>query len=528
VGTVLVLLVAAAAYLVLLGLGLVFVGPIVAGLMAAYLALRYLASYLMVTTEALTMPGSPTEPAITNRPSRDPGPGEQPAYRQYFFGQCFGDVRHVADRTWYECREATVGTMRTIKLRLLDRDDLALVAWPTAVVAWIGVVAGALAGLAAVAALFAVLVLVVAVLLLGAMATVLVLRGLDTVLLRLRSIVIRCPACFRRVPYPSYACPSTRCGVRHSDVRPGRYGILVRTCVCKQRLPTLILLGSYRLAAFCPFEGCGERLPDRSGTTRELHLPLLGATAAGKTRLMLALLLTFEQQAAEGGSFSIADDDTRRRYGRLRQVIVDNQDTRRTTMVLPRAYTLYVRLPGRPERLVHLFDAAGERANESERLQELGYLRNASSFLFVIDPLSVEGLWDSLAPHQRDDLARFRLQAPPAEFVVQQVVHNLQTMGVDTGRARLAVSISKSDLLEWVSALAEGHNESGWIEAWLEERLGLDNLVRLLRTEFGEVTYFLTAAVTGASGVVDPSVTTLARWLFDGTRRRRPGERSRP
>jgi Double-GTPase 2 len=524
VGTLLIILVAAAAYLALLGLGLVLLGPIVAGLMAAYFALRYLACYLTVTIEALTMPGSPRTPAVTDPPSRSPGPGEQPAYRQYFFSQCFGDVRHVLDLTRRGCREATTDAVRTIKLRLFDRDDLALVTWPTAVVAWIGMLAGGLAGLAAVAALFAVLVVVVVVLQLGAVAMAMVLRGLDTVLLRLRSIVIRCPACFRRIPYPSYACPSTTCGVRHSDVRPGRYGILSRTCVCDQRLPTLILLGSYRLAAFCPFTGCGERLPDRSGTTRELHLPLLGATAAGKTRLMLALLLTFEQQAAEGGSFSIADDDTQRRYGHLRQVIVDNHDTRRTTMVLPRAYTLYVRLPGRPERLVHLFDAAGERANESERLQELGYLRNASSFLFVIDPLSVDGLWDSLAPHERDDLARFRLQAPPAEFVAQQVVHNLQTMGVDTGRTRLAVSISKSDLLERVSALGDRRNESSWIEGWLEERLGLDNLVRLLRTEFGEVTYFFTAAVTSADGVVDPSVATLAQWLFDGTRRRRPAE----
>jgi hypothetical protein len=522
VGTVLVFLVAAAAYLVLLGLGLVLVGPIVVGLMAGDLALGYLASYVRVTAEAFTMPGSPAAPAIVDQPSRNPGPGEQPAYRQYFFGQCFGDVRHVLDRTKRGCREATTSTLRTIKQRLLDRDDLAMVTWPTAVVAWIGVLAGALAGLAAVAALFAILVLVVVLLQLGAVAMVVVLRSLDTVLLRLRSIVIRCPACFRRVPYPAYACPSATCAVRHSDVRPGRYGILVRTCVCNQRLPTLILLGSYRLAAFCPFTGCGERLPDRSGTTRELHLPLLGATAAGKTRLMLALLLTFEQQAAEGGSFSIADDDTRRRYDHLRQVIVDNQDTRRTTMVLPRAYTLYVRLPGRPERLVHLFDAAGERVNESERLQELGYLGNASSFLFVIDPLSVDGFWDSLAPHERDDLARFRLQAPPAEFVVPQVVDNIKRMGVDTQRTRLAVSISKSDLLERLPALRDRRNESSWIETWLEEQLGLDNLVRLLRTEFGRVTYFFTAAVAGADGAVDPSVTALAHWLFDGTRPRRP------
>lgn len=524
-GGLLIFLISAAVYLVLLGLGVVFAGPVIAGLVAAELTFRFVGSYLAVATKALIVPQSPIAPAITHEPSAVPGPGEQPAYRHYFFGQCFGDVRHVANLAWERCGDAITARTGAIQRRLFDRSDLALMTWPTAVVAWVGVIVGVVAGTVAVAALLVVLVVVVVVLQLLVLATIVVLRSLDTVLLRLRGIFIHCPGCYRSVPYPSYECPSRTCQLRHSNVRPGRYGVLRRTCACRQRLPTLILLGSYRLAAFCPFENCGERLPDHSGTAPEIHLPLLGATAAGKTRLMLALALTLEQTAsAAGGSFRTADDDTRRRYDRLRQVIIDNRDTHQTNTLLPRAHALYVRLPHRPERLVYLFDAAGERSNESERLQELRYLRTASSFLFVIDPLSIDGFWDSLARHEQERLAHLRVMAQPPEFVFQQVLHNIQTMGVATRRARLAVAISKTDLVERLSVMTDMRNESAWIERWLERRLGLDNLVRLVRAEFRDTTFFLTAAITDTKGVVSPSVATLAEWLFADTRPRWRGE----
>ena len=521
-GAALIFLASAVIYLVLLALGLVFIGPVVAGLVAADLAVGFLGSYLIVFTQALVVPRSPIAPALRNEPSRSPGPGEEPAYQQYFFGQCFDDVRHVVNLARERCSDATTATTYTIRTRLLDQTDLILLTWPTAGVAWVGVIVGVVAGVLAVVTLVVAFAAVVIFLQLVVLGTIVVLRGVDTVLLRVRAIFIHCPGCWRRVPYPSYECSSSTCRARHADVRPGRYGILRRTCVCRQRLPTLILLGSYRLAAFCPFESCGVRLPDRSGTAPEIHLPLLGATAAGKTRLMLALVLTLEQTASTaGGSFRIADDDTRRRYGRLRQVIVDNQDTHRTNTLLPRAHTLYVRLPQRPERLVHLFDAAGELSNESERLQELHYLRNASSFLFVVDPLSVDGFWDSLARHEQEHLAQFRHEAPMPEFIFQQILHNIQAMGVATRRARLAVAISKTDLVERLSVMRDMRHESTWIERWLERRLGLDNLVRLVRAEFRETTFFFTAAITDASGVVNPSVTTVVEWLFADTRPRR-------
>jgi len=65
--------------------------------------------------------------------------------------------------------------------------------------------------------------------------------------------------------------------------------------------------------------------------------------------------------------------------------------------VLPKGYSLRVAPPQGAERVVHVFDAAGEVFASRERTQELRYLRIARTFLFVVDPLSVESFWRSLA-----------------------------------------------------------------------------------------------------------------------------------
>ncbi len=66
--------------------------------------------------------------------------------------------------------------------------------------------------------------------------------------------------------------------------------------------------------------------------------------------------------------------------------------------MLPKGYSLRVAPPQGAERVVHVFDAAGEVFASRERTQELRYLRIARTFLFVVDPLSVES---------------FRLRVPP-------------------------------------------------------------------------------------------------------------------
>jgi Double-GTPase 2 len=504
--------------LVLIGLFQLVGRPAIA-ITAVGFAIVYVGLYLHVLARVMVVDPSPIAAPIAHPPSTSPEPGKEPAWRQYFFGQALGDLRHVLVRAYGRCREVTLVIGGWITSTLFS-DRAPLVTWPIGLVACIGLVIGIVGGAAVVLGVATVHVAVVLVLQVIAFALIYLLRGIDTVLLRVKGIRITCPSCYHHVVYPSYDCPGERCTLRHRDVRPGPYGVLRRTCHCGTRMPTLLLLGSYRLAAFCP--NCRSALAERTGTAAELILPVFGATAAGKTRLMLTMVTALtELSAQDDATVTFADTDTSRRYQAAKSSIVGAGVTRSTTIALPRAYSLYLRPARGPQRLVHVFDAAGERYSSSEHVQELRYLRLARSFLFVVDPLSIDAFWSSLSWREQSELAPFRAVSRSPEFVFQQASENIEAMGVATRKARLAVAVSKADLIADLLSSAGVSNDSGTVEAWLADRLLLRNLTQHMRYTFGEVEFFLTAAVLDHHGVADSSIEDLWRWIVGSDRRTR-------
>jgi hypothetical protein len=336
-------------------------------------------------------------------------------------------------------------------------------------------------------------------------------RLADTVMRQLRGITITCPTCHHRVPHPVHLCPG--CGAHHTDLRPGRYGMLRRVCACGARLPTLLLLGSDRLRSLCPY--CGHPLADRSGSSAEVVLPFLGPPMAGKTTLMMALLVAVEQLTGGRGRVELASADTASRLDEMRRAAGLGLRLEPTRTELPTAYSLYANPPRGPRRLLHVFDIAGERLNRPDQAVEHRFLGLARSFVFVLDPMSVEAFWTELTDSDRERLKDLRAQQPPQDLFAE-MTQQIQALGTDTSRARAAVAVSKHDLVRDLPPLAGVQPESGAVEGWLTGRLGLGNLVRTMRHEFREVHFFFTAAVVYEGSAADPSVVDLTRWLLTG------------
>jgi hypothetical protein len=381
-----------------------------------------------------------------------------------------------------------------------------------------GLILGTLIGTAVVVAVTAVQILVAVVFALAALVVILGLRVLDAALLRIKGIRMTCPGCYRRIGYPAYRCPN--CGALHRDVRPGRYGVLSRRCSCdEQTLPTLLLLGSHRLTAFCPYPGCGVQLADASGTTTEVLLPIVGGQNVGKTRLLTVIVKTLQDNAANGGpALDFADQTSSRRIDLLQPAVLAGEATRPTPPEQPRAYSMYVSRPKTSSRkLIHLFDTAGEKFYESDVLAQLRYLGPSKTFLFVIDPLSIDEVWGGLDHRTQDRLRAVSARRSP-EFVFQQVLDNVERMAVDPKRARLAVALSKADLLP-AAGIRVPASDSAAIEQWLDG-VGLDNLVRTIRHAFGEVRFFHTSAMLSDDGTA-AGVPELVDWLLAGSGPRR-------
>lgn len=467
--------------------------------------------YVQVLAQVLVMVPSPAPAPRPYPPPRRDEEGTEPAHRQYLFGQAQRDLLHVVRAAARECRRRTVEYALRIS-RDLFQDDAVVFVWPLGVLLFAGLGLGVLVGGVATGLIAAVHLAFTAVLLAVGGTMIYLLRGVESALQWVRGIRVHCPACYHRVLRPRYACPG--CGVQHRDVLPGRYGVFRRTCACGRTLPTLLLFGRHAMQAYC--QHCDRSLADRAGTAGESVLPVFGAPAAGKTRLLLAMVMVLVEHGTRAGAVTgFADEDTRHRYDRLRPALMRGQPTRGTLPELPRAYSLYIEPAGRGRRLVHLFDAAGERYGQSERLQELRYMRLAASYVFVLDPLSVQAFWDSLPEPDRERLAAHRATMPP-EFVFQQTLQNIEAMQVRTRRARLAVVVSKLDLVRDAPIVAGLAGDSGSIESWMDSALHLGNLLRTMRHNFGDIRFFCTSAVLDADDTVDSSIDELVGWAVQG------------
>jgi hypothetical protein len=475
--------------------------PVSAAVAAAGYAVGMPVAYLAGLGEVLAV-----RPSSLGSPTRRPGrpEGADPAVLQYFYGPAIADADHAVRTAYGSCRKFwEFGAAAVQSSFEMDRSPLLLGPWGAggAIGMAVGTAAGAV--LAAGCALVHMVVVGVSAELVRATGTT--LRAADSALLRLKNIRIVCPDCYRRVFYPGYVCPRPGCGNRHRDVRPGRFGIFRRRCRCGEPMSTLLLLGSSRMTAFCPYPDCDGSLEHRPGEAPEIVLPFFGARGAGKTRLLFSMVTQLEAWTREGRlRAEFGDSATSTELAQAGEVLRRGRATTITSIQDPRANV--IRLVSKKNiRILHLYDTAGERFYRSDQTQPLRYLGQARTFILVIDPLSVAAFWDRLPAGRQAELEPLRSQAPSAELAYQQTHQQIEAMGVRLRTARLAVVFSRADL----TGVPDGD-----VAQWAGAELGLGNLVRSVRQNFRETCFVNTAAVMGDDGVMHPSVAALMRWVL--------------
>jgi Double-GTPase 2 len=493
----------AAGYLAALGLALA-IGCVIAVGAVPVLVVDLVGGYFLELRAALRRPATPEI-------------GGEPAYRQYFFGPATRDLRETVTRgrrragtrlSWYA--DGFTG--------LALSDDLALFTWSAVVPLWAGLGIGALLAFAAGLVVIALHACVVVATQLAARLCIAGLRIVDTVMLRAKGIRgMRCPWCYALNTYPRYrcSCEAHQCARLHRDVRPGRYGVFRRRCACGCLLPTLIVLGSYRLNAVCALED--HQMSDETGRFPELVVPFLGGVAAGKTRLMAVLLVALQERATRGDiGIRVANAETQVALHDRAQILGTDGYILATSPALPHAHAVLLSVGSR-KRLLHMFDASGERYRARDRTDELSYLPDARTFVFVLDPTSVPAFWEPLADSQARSIDPALVSSDdPAKIFATSLQQAALSMGAPLSRSRLAVAISKTDVLER-AGLLEGRQETDeWARRWLDDRLGLGHLVRAMSNEFdGNVRFFFTAAWTTAPEQAHPSIHRLLSWVFN-------------
>lgn len=325
-----------------------------------------------------------------------------------------------------------------------------------------------------------------------------------------------CMRCFHVTPWPAYQCPA--CSNLHHDVRPGRLGLLFRRCECGTRLPTMASRAAWRITPVC--QRCKAALPSGAGAARDIRIPVFGDISAGKTRFLyasLSSLMTTAERAGLGVSFPDEESAGQAEFGL--GVIRGGRETAKTSTNGQVALTCRLG-ERRQSELIHLFDAAGEHFRSPRRPDALRFLDDGQGLVYVLDPFSVEAIRKRLGGVDAPAVRQAHAAAGDPELTYDEVASRLRDTGVPASRGRLAVVVSKADLLR--SAGVDLPSGSQAIAQWLWDQ-GVHNLVMSARRDFAEVRFYLVASQALAPGSPDDPGAPL-RWLLRAHGSRLPAD----
>lgn len=193
-----------------------------------------------------------------------------------------------------------------------------------------------------------------------------------------------CPSCYESSELPVYHC--SNCHSKHTDLVPGKYGILKRTCQCGQRLPATYFNGRKDLHASCP--SCCNR--DMSHESTPITIPIIGGSNSGKTSFLLAAVGQLAEYSKSLG--------VKVRYpNKSLESKVDSYYSNLSAGIRPEktnnrqksAECVGLKHPKwHTEKMIYLYDPAGETFENSSDFKKQKYLSYYDASILILDPFS--------------------------------------------------------------------------------------------------------------------------------------------
>lgn len=448
---------------------------------------------------------------------KDSPEGSEPAYRQYYFRKAYRDYELVVRKSWIPNRAAAEWVIKT-GTKLFTNGVGVWFTWPLGVTFFALAAAGAVAAAIAYFIFGIVHLLIVVICAALAFCIALLLRFAEYVSMLWRRIFLVCPnaGCYKKISLPIYICP--HCGAQHKRLVPGSYGILRRRCKCDTKLPTLFLFGRNHLPSICPHKECGQPLSTAMGVVRNLHVPIVGGPATGKTSFLMANMCEL-QRRADCGTLSLEFPEKKHqalfeksRQNFSRGILVD-----KTASDSPDAFLVNFKDGNGHEGLMYVYDAAGELYQRTDVLRRHAYYEYTHGILFLLDPFSLAQVQTDFALDLKAAEALIKPCEEQPQDVYARMIGTLREhsgMGNRFGGVPVAVVITKADAfglcgeiqsgaVEETVAKSNGNNKNGHrqhgpeseaVRGWLLTH-GEGNLVRSIEHDFKDIHYFYCSAL---------------------------------
>lgn len=319
------------------------------------------------------------------------------------------------------------------------------------------------------------------------------------------------PECQASFLIPVYECPN--CGAKHTQLVPSKYGIVHRTCLCGERLPTTFLNGRGKLKAYCPV--CDTAL---SGDTasRQYAFPVIGGPSVGKTCFINMSIDQLMNDVApqRGWDMHFISESEEKDHALAMKALNQGIRLNKTELNALTAYQLMLLLPKEKiGRRIYIYDISGEMFSSSSDFQSNQAYSYANGFIFIIDPLTLSQF--AMEVEDKIDLSAYGASAKDFDDILNIMLINLEKMfGVknkDTLKRNLAVVINKVDIPTLGEKIGENaaqqyltdHGDT--CKSYMDARdavcrnflmdYGAGNFVRTAEAKFKNVRYFTCSAL---------------------------------
>lgn len=336
---------------------------------------------------------------------------------------------------------------------------------------------------------------------------------IDRIYIMINKIKNACPnpECQASFFIPVYECPE--CGAKHTELVPSKYGILKRTCLCGEKLPTTFLNGRGQLKAYCP--ECGIEL---SGDTasRQYAFPVIGGPSVGKTCFINMAIeqIMNEVAPAYGWKMNFITEADKKDHSIAMESLNRGIPLKKTMLDALTAYQMMLTLPNEKiGRRIYVYDIAGEMFSSSSDFQNNQAYSYANGFIFIIDPLTLSQF--AMEVEDKIDLNEYGASAKDFDEILNIMLINLEKMfgskDKDTLNRNLAVVINKVDVPTLEEKIGETAAQQYLVEntdsckSYADARnvvcrdflleYGAGNFVRTAEAKFKTVRYFTCSAL---------------------------------
>ncbi|QSS99705.1 hypothetical protein IMZ31_16820 [Pontibacillus sp. ALD_SL1] len=319
-----------------------------------------------------------------------------------------------------------------------------------------------------------------------------------------------CPNCHHTSELPSYVCSG--CSREHTLLVPSAYGIFKRTCTCGEKLPTAFFNGRANMEAKC--SGCNAGQQSRESTP--ISIPIIGGPSVGKTCFMISATKEIMDGVAPRQSWGIRflNDREKRNFDSVSSNLGRGMLPSKTTNGPLTAFNFFIsHQKWVTDKMVYLYDPAGESFNELNSLKQHDYYENNHGNVFIIDPFSIIDIAKQYQKEQNYYNQIKPSDAPSEEILDRLMVYFSERYGIKPHKKihqPVAFVINKVDaynLKEKIGEKAAGEllsaNPSlktidGAIHQLCYNMLkdaGMNNFLRKIDDKFSNYRFFASSAI---------------------------------